>query len=60
MWWYLYDNGVSWFWLNDLTEREASSISGKVVVLSEFVDTKDLENTSISNKLLVWVDLIAC
>ena len=60
MWWYLNDYGISWFWLNNLADWELSAISLEVVVLSEFVNTKDGENTAIGNEVLLWVDLLAC
>ena len=60
MWWYLDNNGISWFWLNDLAAWEASSISCEIVVLSELVNTKDGEDTSVSYEVLLWVDLFAC
>ena len=59
MWWDLDDNGISWFWLNDLTAWESSTISLEIVVLGELVNTEDGENTSIGNEVLFWVNLIA-
>lgn len=59
MWWDLDDNGISWFWLDDLTAWESSTISLEIVVLGELVNTEDGENTSIGNEVLFWVNLIA-
>jgi len=52
------NDGISWLWLDDLADWELSTISLEVVVLGEFVNTKDGENTTVGNELLVWVDLI--
>lgn len=59
MWWDLDDNGISWFWLDDLTAWESSTISLEIVVLGELVNTEDGENTSIGNEVLFRVNLIA-
>jgi len=60
VWWDLDDNGISWFWLDDLTAWESSTISLEIVVLGELVNTEDGENTSIGNEVLFRVNLIAC
>ena len=59
MWWHLDNDSISWFWLDNLADWELSSISLEIVVLGEFVNTKDGENTSIGYEVLVWVNLIA-
>jgi len=58
VWWHLNDDSISWFWLNDIAACEFSAVSSKIVVLSEFVDTKNLESTSVGDQGLVGVDLI--
>jgi hypothetical protein len=58
VWWDLNDNWVSGFWLLDVTEWEMSLVSAQVVVLGEFIDTVDIENSSISYKWLVKSYLI--
>jgi hypothetical protein len=58
VWWNLNYNWVSGFWLFDVTEWEMSLVSAQIVVLSEFVDTVDIENSSIGYKRLVKTYLV--
>jgi len=58
VWWNLNYNRVSGFWLLDVTEWEMSLVSAQIVILSEFVDTVDIENSSISYKRLVKTYLV--
>ena len=58
VWWNLNYNRVSGFWLFDVTEWEMSLVSAQIVILSEFVDPVDIENSSISYKRLVKTYLV--
>jgi len=58
VWWNLNYNWVSGFWLLDVTEWEMSLVSAQIVILSEFVDPVDIENSSISYKRLVKTYLV--
>jgi len=58
VWWNLNYNRVSGFWLLDVTEWEMSLVSAQIVILSEFVDPVDIENSSISYKRLVKTYLV--
>jgi len=56
--WNLNYNWVSCFWLFDVTEWEMSLMSAQIVVLSEYVDTIDIENSAISYKRLIKTYLV--
>ena len=58
VWWNLNYNRVSGFWLLDVTEWEMSLVSAQIVILSEFVDPVDIENSSISYKRLFKTYLV--
>jgi hypothetical protein len=58
VWWNLNYNWVSCFWLFDVTEWEMSLMSVQIVVLSEYVDTIDIENSSIGYKRLIKTYLV--
>ena len=58
VWWNLNYNWVSGFWLLDVTEWEVSLVSAQIVILSEFVDPVDIENSSISYKRLFKTYLV--
>ena len=59
VWWDLDHNGISWLNWHDVTHWEVPSISLEVVVLGEFVNTLDLEASTISNQVSFGVNLIA-
>lgn len=59
VWWNLDNDGISWLNWHDVTHWEVLSISLKEVILGEFVDTLDLETSSISNQVSFAIDLIA-
>ena len=56
--WNLNYNWVSSFWLFDVTEWEMSLMSAQIVVLSEYIDTIDIENSAISYKRLIKTYLV--
>jgi hypothetical protein len=56
--WNLNYNWVSGFWLFDVTEWEMSLVSAQIVVLSEFVNTVDIENSAVSYKRFVETYLV--
>ena len=59
VWWHLNDDSVSWFnWLN-VAHWEVLSVSLKEVVLGEFINTLDLEASSVGNQVSLEFDLIA-
>ena len=57
--WHLNNNSWSWQWFLNTAEWEVPLPFLEVVVLSEFVDTSNVEYSSISNKVLSELDLIA-
>lgn len=59
MWWNLNNDWVSWLWLFDVTKWEVSLMLSQVVVLSEFINTMDIENSSIGNKRSIEFNFIA-
>ena len=58
VWWNLNYNWVSGFWLFDVTEWEMSLVSAQIVVLSEFVNTVDIENSAVGYKRFVETYLV--
>ena len=58
MWWYLYNYSWSWFWFLNTTDWEVPVIILQVVVLSEFIDTSDFKDSSISSQCFFGLDLI--
>jgi hypothetical protein len=57
--WDLNNNGVSWCWLFDVTQWEVLVVSLQKVVLSENINTHDLEDSSIGDEIFMVIDFIA-
>ena len=50
MWWNLNDNWVSWFWLFNITKWEMSVMLSEIKILSKFINTLDIEYSTVSNE----------
>ena len=59
VWWHLYNDSWSWLWLLNTADWEVPVVFLKVVVLGEFVNTSDFENSSICSEAFFAVDFIA-
>jgi hypothetical protein len=49
VWWHLNNDGVSGLHWCNVANWEVFAVSGKEIVLGEYVDSLDLEASSISN-----------
>ena len=59
MGWDLNNNGISWCWLFDVTQWEVLVVSLQEVVLSENINTHDLENSAIGDEISIVIDFTA-
>lgn len=58
--WNLHNHSTSWSWLGNTADWEVPVILTQKVVLGEFIDSSDFENSSVGNKWLFTFNLITC
>ena len=60
MWWNLNYNWVSWFWLFDISKWEMSWMVWQIIILCKFINSADIEASTISYKWMIKLNFIAC
>lgn len=57
--WHLDNNCISWLWLLDVTQWQVSLESCEEIILRKFIYAFNSENSTVSNKLSIVLNLIA-